>query len=121
MLLDEIMNESIRQKKVASLIQESLSRLLLEKFPAEEYGLLSITRIDLSKDLKTARVYLSFFGGPASNDVIHRLNKSSGFLRKTIASLINLKYNPQFIFAEDPLARQEEKLVSILSKIKGHE
>ncbi|MBU1185602.1 MAG: 30S ribosome-binding factor RbfA [Acidobacteria bacterium] len=115
------MNESIRQKKVASLVQETLSRLILEEFPADENGLISITRIDLGKDLKTARVFLSFYGGPPSDDIVHRLNKRSGFLRKANASRIKLKYNPQLIFSEDPLAHQEEKLDIILSKIQKNE
>ncbi len=116
-----MMNERIRQKKVASVIQETLSRLILAEFPADECGLISITRLDLTKDLKTAHVYLSFYGGPPPNDIVHGLTKRSGYLRKAIASRIKLKYNPQFIFSEDPLCRQEEKLDKILNKIQKNE
>jgi ribosome-binding factor A len=111
------MNESVRQKKVASLIQETLSSLILAEFPADGSGLISITRIDLAKDLRTARVFLSFYGGPPANDIIQRLNKRTGFFRNAIASRIKIKYNPQLIFSEDPLTHQEEKLARILSKI----
>ena len=56
------MERSIRQKKVASLIKAELSRLIIEMNSDPSFRLTSITRVEMSKDLKTAYVYLSVFG-----------------------------------------------------------
>lgn len=52
-----------RPKRVAHLIQETLSRVFLEEFQGET-GLITVTRVEMTSDLRTAHVYLSFFGGP---------------------------------------------------------
>ncbi|GAH66503.1 unnamed protein product, partial [marine sediment metagenome] len=56
------MNTTLRQKKVASLIKAELSRLLIEGIQDSTSGLITVTRVEMTPDLKTAHVYLSTFG-----------------------------------------------------------
>ena len=56
------MSESRRQKKVASLIKEALSRLLIEVIQDSGSGLITITRVEMTPDLRVAYIYLSVFG-----------------------------------------------------------
>jgi ribosome-binding factor A len=113
------MAESRRQKKVASLIKEVLSRLLIEIIQNSHSGLITITRVEMSGDLKTAYVYLSVFGQEDNEAVLKILEKRKGYLRKSVASKTKLKYNPMLIFSLDPSVRNEEKMDKILKRLKN--
>ncbi len=116
------MTENRRQKRVSSLIKEVLSLLLIDAVQdLHSTGLISITRIEMTKDLKTAYVYLSFYGAEHREEILEGLNERVGYFRKSIASEINLKYNPMLIFSYDPILSYEEKIDSLLAKIKKDE
>jgi len=115
------MNSSQRQKRVSSLIKEELSRLLIELVQDSSSGLITVTRVEVSKDLKSAYVYLSFFGAEDQEKVLGLLEKRKGFLRKSIASKIKLKYNPMLIFSLDTTSNYEKRIDEILRDVKKDE
>jgi len=113
-----VMNSSLRQKKVSSLIKQELSRILLD-FSQEDTGLVSITSVDMTRDLKTAHVYFSFYHVNNRDLLLKNLEQSKKYLRKMIASKIDLKYNPQLIFSEDLKPLYEERMNSIMMDIQN--
>lgn len=115
------METSRRQKRVSSLIKEELSKLLIELIQHSSSGLITITRVEMSKDLRTARVYLSLFGCEEEQGILKLLEKRKGFLRKSIASKTKLKYNPQLIFSVDASADGKDRIDKIIEKIKKNE
>jgi ribosome-binding factor A len=72
----------------------------------------------MSKDLKTAHVYLSLFETEGKDQVLDLINKKAGYFRKIIASKTNLKYNPKLIFLYDPAIEYENRLDQLIGKIK---
>ena len=115
------MNTTRRQKRVASLIKEELSRLLIEGIQDSSSGLITITRVETTPDLKTAHIYLSIFGSEQKETTLELLDKKKGYLRKSIASKIKLKYNPMLIFSFDPSPDYEEKIDKLLENIRKNE
>lgn len=112
------MEESRRQKRVASLLKEELSRLLIELFQDSSSGIITITRVEVSKDLKAARVYLSLYGYEKKEKILDFLEKRKGFLRKSVASKTKLKYNPLLIFSLDPTEDYQEQIDKIIEDIR---
>ncbi len=112
---------SRRQKKVASLIKEELSRLLVEEFQNFFSSLITITRIEMSADLKSAYVYLSFYGQKKKEEILEVIEKKKGYLRKSIASKVKLKYNPKLIFSIDRTSEYEEKIEKLIKLVKKNE
>ena len=106
------MNESRRQKKVASLLQATLGRPISEIAEELHAGLITIIRVDISKDLKTAYVYLSAM--ESSPSIPEMLSPYTGRLRKQVASHTDLKYNPKLIFRIDPTVAFENTMNRIL-------
>jgi ribosome-binding factor A len=115
------MNESRRQKKVSSLLKGVLSRHLLEDIQDTSTGLISITEIHMTKDLRTAHVYLSMFQTEHKDQVLEMINKKAGYFRKVIASKTKLKYNPKLIFLHDPKIAYENTLDQLIDKIKNEQ
>ncbi len=112
------MNVTRRQKRVASLIKEELSRLLIEGIQDSSSGLITITRIEMTPDLKTAHIYLSFFGSEQQESILELLQNRKGYMRKSIASKVKLKYNPMLIFSFDQNPYYEKKIDKLLEDIK---
>ena len=110
-----------RQKRVASLIKEELSHLLIEEIQDSSSGLITITRVEVGTDLKTAHVYLSIFGGEQKETILELLDKKKGYLRKSIASKVKLKYNPLLIFSFDQNPDYEARIDKLLENIRKDE
>ena len=115
------MNITRRQKKVASLIKEELSHLLIEGIQDSTSGLITITRVEMTPDLKTAHVYLSIFGSEERETILELLRRKTGYLRKSIASKVKLKYNPMLFFSCDPGLEYETKIDKLIDHIKKNE
>lgn len=113
------MKESRRQKKVASLIHEALSQPLAEAVQVVSSSLVTITRVEITADLRAARVYLSVFDTDKSGQILDTLNKRKGFLRKSVASKTKLKYNPTLFFSMDLSSADEANIDRILQRIKN--
>ncbi len=115
------MNESRRQKKVSSLIKETLSQALFEFIQDSSLGLITITRIEMTKDLRNAHIYLSIFDPKNKERILDLLTDKKGHLRKAVALRTKLKYNPMLIFSLDPTIAHEDRIDELLDKINKNE
>ena len=115
------MEESRRQKRVSHLIKEELSRLIIESFQDSTSGLITITRVSMSKDLKNAHVYLSVLGHSPKQEILDLINERKGYLRKAVASKIKLKYNPMLFFSLDDSFDYEERIEEVMKKLRKNE
>lgn len=112
------MEESRRQKRVSHLIKDELSRLIIQSFQGTSSGLITVTRVSMSKDLRSAHVFLSVLGHSPKNEIIDLLNERKGYFRKSIASNTKLKYNPMLFFSLDDCFEYEERIQKVMEKIK---
>jgi len=112
------MNDSRRQRRVSSLIKEALGKIVIQDVQDSASGLITITRVEVSADLKTARVYLSSYGEVDRNQLLESLEKRKGHLRKALASAIKLKYNPSLIFALDKTPEYEDRIDKLIQQSK---
>ena len=115
------MSESRRSQRVASLIQEELSRFLIKDVQGQAPGLITITRVEVTDDLMTAHIYLSVFGNEDKESILALLEKRRGYIQKILASRIKLKYNPKLFFSLDTAPEDEEKLDRLFTMAKKHE
>ena len=61
-------------------------------------GLISVTKVKVSGDLKYAKVYVSMLNAKDNKQVLAALKKSAGFVRTEVAKRINLRTTPEIIF-----------------------
>lgn len=109
-----------RPQRVAGLIQAELSRLFIREFQDLGAGLLAVTRVEMAADLRTARVFVSVFAGGDAAAALARLEHRKGHIRRVLASRVNLRYNPELIFALDPVPEYEDRLDALVEKSKRH-
>ena len=87
-------------------------------------GLISVTKVKVTSDLKFAKVYVSILNSKNIKDTLAGLKKSSGFIRSELARKVNLRNTPELIFELDDSIEYGAKIDSILKEImpkKGKE
>ncbi|MBZ4663505.1 MAG: rbfA [Caloramator sp.] len=84
--------------------------------------LTSITHVDVTKDLRYAKVYVSVFADNESKkSCIEGLKSASGFLRKELGNRIKIRYTPELIFELDESIEYSMKINDILREINKNE
>jgi len=92
----------IRSERVEEQLKKEISRILQEDIKDPRIGFTTITRIDLTGDLRYARVYFSILGDDkAKEESLEGIKSSVGFIRKLIAERMNLRYVPELYFKLD--------------------
>ena len=91
-------NEEIQRE-----LAEQLRRL---KDPrVSQVGMVSVTRVDTTGDLRYAKVYISVLDKTQEKDVLKGLKSASGFLRRELGRSLQLRYTPELQFiADDSIA-----------------
>ena len=80
-------------------------------------GLISITRVRITPDLKYAKVYVSILNSKNLKDTFANIKKSSGYIRTEIANRINLRITPELVFVLDDSMEYGAKIDKILKDI----
>ena len=113
--------KSQRQLKVGEELRHLISNALLrESFYDEhiENNNITITEVNVSPDLKNAKVYVMPLGGVNKLDALNSLIRATGRLKKIISSNINLRQTPKIKFKIDETFEYAKKINNILDKIK---
>lgn len=80
-------------------------------------GMISVTKVKVTTDLKLAKVYISILNSKNIKNTLAGLKKSAGFVRTEIAKTINLRTTPEIVFVLDDSIEYGAKIDSILKDI----
>ena len=80
-------------------------------------GLISVTKVKVTNDLKFAKVYVSILNSKNIKETLKTLKKWSGFIRSKLASRVNLRNTPELIFELDDSLEYGARIDSILKEI----
>ena len=111
-----------RTSQVNGLLREELSELLLRevKDPRVGHGLVSITEVQTSPDMRHATVFVSHLGDPAErDDVIAGLQHAAPFLHRELVHRLKMKIVPEFHFRFDPSIERGAHLTSLIQQVSG--
>ncbi len=80
-------------------------------------GLISVTKVKVTNDLKFAKVYVSILNSKNLKDTLAGLKKSAGFIRSELAKRVNLRNTPEIIFELDDSLEYGARIDNILKEI----
>ena len=92
---------SNRIGRINEEIQRELSGLLRTVKDPRVHGLISITRVDTTTDLRYCRVFVSVLDKTQEKDVIRGLKSAAGYLRRELGMAMSLRYTPELQFTAD--------------------
>lgn len=114
----------MKRQRLAGIEKEMarvISKVLMEEVKNPKVkGIVSVTNINVTEDLKFADVYFSIMGQENVNtdEVVEGLNQIKGFLRKRVAEEIEIRYIPEIRVKLDTSIEHAIKISKLLNDLK---
>ena len=107
---------SNRINRINDEIQRELADQLRNLKDPRVSGMVSITRVDTTGDLRCARVYVSALNKEQEKDVLKGLKSASGFLRRELGRTLQLRCTPELQFIGDDSIRHGAHILELLRR-----
>ncbi len=112
-----------RSDRVGGVILKEISQMIMMgEIKDPRIGFTTLTRIELSDDIRNAKVFVSVMGGEKEKkNTMEALEKASGFIKWEIGKRLRLKHIPDIIFKLDTSMEHSEKIARLLKELKENE
>ena len=96
-------------------IQRELANLMRSlKDPRLQSGLLTITHVDTTPDLRYSRIFVSALDKSQEKEMLKGLKSAAGYLRRELGFALNLRYTPELQFIADDSIQQGAHILEML-------
>lgn len=113
------MAHSYRQDQLGELIAEELSDLIRTRMKDPRVGFASITSVQMSGDLRYAKVYVSVLGSAEDQRAtLKALDHANGFLRHELAQRLTIRYTPEIIFKLDESIARGARVLELMRQVE---
>ena len=104
-------------------IQRELSALIrtIKDPRVSETGMVSITAVETTPDLRYAKVYVSALDKEQSTAILKGLRSASGYLRRELGHALQLRYTPELVFEQDDSIDKGAHILELLRKVEEKE
>ena len=109
--------KSSRPERVAEAIHQELSILLQQKVRDAKIFGVAISRVQVTPDLKYAKVYCLVPQESTSATVLKGMTRARGFFRSHLAKTLNLRYTPELTFLCDDRHEEIERIDQLFAQI----
>jgi ribosome-binding factor A len=108
-----------RRKQVADLIRDEVSEILATEMKDPRLGMVSITRVEMSPDLRYATLFTSVYGDDEEQqDTLQALSGASGYIRRLLAPRLRIRHIPSIRFRLDHSMEHAEQITRTLNEIQ---
>ena len=109
--------EFSRSRRVGEQIQRELAQLIQQEVKDPRVGFVTVSAVDLSRDLSVAKVFISPFNKEQDiKEILAVLTKASGFLRREIGRRIKMRIIPELRFVHDVSIERGSELSSLIDQ-----
>jgi len=109
---------SRRVDRVADALKQEIAGLLVREVRDPRIGIVTITSVHVSADLRHARVYFTVHGGEKERaQCLSGLRSASGFIRSEIARRLNLRVAPEIVFEFDAALDEADRVTRLLRQV----
>lgn len=92
---------SNRMGRINEEIQRELSNLIRTVKDPRVSGMVSVTAVEATNDLRYAKIFISVLDKSASDEVLKGLKSAAGYLRRELGHALKLRYTPELVFERD--------------------
>ena len=112
---------SNRIGRINEEIQRELSALIPAVKDPRVSGMISVTAVETTPDLRYAKVYISVLDKGDCAQVLKGLRSASGYLRRELGRALSLRYTPELLFQEDDSIDKGTHILKLLNDIEQKE
>ncbi len=108
-----------RSQRVGDLLRREIADIIMRKVKDPRIGFVTVTGVDLTDDLKIARVYISCLKQDEKEATIDILNSARSFIRSEVGKRVRIKVLPSIEFRFDESLGYGDRIDKLLKEIKG--
>ena len=113
---------SRRVERVGEAVRDTIAELLTREIKDPRIGMVTLIAVDVSPDLRHARVHFSCLGDEeARRKSLAGLQSAAGFIKGQLARRLRLRYAPDVTFVPDTTVEQADRLASLLKQVSSDE
>lgn len=109
-----------RSQRVSDLIREEVADIIMYRLKDPRIGFITVTGVDMTDDLKLARVFVSILKEEDRELTLTILNDAKPFFRSALGKRLKMKFTPAVEFRLDTSIEYGYKIDRLLKKIKDH-
>ena len=114
------MAKQLRIEKLQELIKQEMSKMLLTDLKDPRIGFVTVTDVEMTGDLREAKIYVSIMGGEDKvKSSLEGLQSALGFIRREIGQRIRLRFTPEISFALDTSLDYGDHIQKLLLQVEG--
>lgn len=115
--------EFSRSERVAEEIKKAVSQIINNEIKDPRVsGLISVTKVEMTKDLRHAKIFLSIYGEESEKQkVFEGLKNAEGFIRKELAHRVRMKFIPEISFKMDESIEYGIHIYKLLEEVQKQE
>ena len=106
--------EFSRTRRVSEVVRRELAEIIANRLNDPRVRLVTITAVEVSKDLKHAKVFITQLGD--DDHALQALNKAAGYLRRELSSRLTMKVSPSLKFAYDHSVERGVQLTHLIEE-----
>lgn len=117
-----------RTERVGSFVQKEISEILQRQIHdpsivGPDVGLISVTRVEVTPDLKLAKIFLSFLSPDEAKAkaAMERFKKARGFIKAQLGRRLNIRYMPDLFFVRDTSIAEGVRIFKLLEDLAKEE
>lgn len=108
-----------RPERVQEAIRQEISKIVHDEIKDPRIGFITITKVELTKDLRYAKIYFSVLGEMKDKELaLKGLSSAKGYIRGLIGDRIKLRFVPDIAFKIDDSLEHTKEIYGLLDKIK---
>ncbi len=105
-----------RSERLAGEIRDEVARMVASELKDPRLGFITVTRVELTQDLRYARVYVGVLGEDASGETLAILRKAAGFVKREIGRRLRVRFAPEIDFRYDRGLEATERVARVLAE-----
>jgi len=104
-----------RADRVGDQVRAAIAELLLRELKDPRIGMVTLTAVEMTDDLRLARVYFSTVGDETARArSLAGLRSAAGFIRREVGHRLQLRFAPEIVFRLDPGPERAQRLTELL-------
>ena len=108
-----------RTQRVSQLLREEIARLIQREVKDPTVGFVSVSDVEVSRDLSHARVYVTVFDEDQAKDSIRALKRAAGFLRRRLGQEMRLRSVPELDFRHDDSVETGQRMDALIERARA--
>lgn len=109
---------NFRIDRISEEVRHALDAIIREMNDPRISGMYTVTRADVTRDLRYAKVYVSILEDEKADDMMKALKKAAGFIRRELGYRCQLRYTPELLFVRDQNIAYGAHIAQVLREVE---